>query len=211
MEPRGSWSKLGSDDNRGDWTQGFPLIFKQPWEGGGRPHFRAWEVGSERLAEFAEVEQWRSHRHEFWQTCWVWVLVDPPASAVNTLPEPSGDWCSGPFHGGGWRCTFAPALLPPLPVSSSWLLCLVPGQKGSLLSCRPEAHSPRLHKKRTVIYDPKRWRVMPGKKQSSGAGWVLGIEPKRIKSLTGEPALWFLGRSGWISFGVKLKWNHRWR
>lgn len=78
---------------------------------------------------------------------------------------------------------FRPGPLPSLTTSSSWLLCLGPGQKGSLLSCHLSAHRPWLHRKRTLIYDPKRRRMMPGKKQGGGGRWAIGREPKRIKRI----------------------------
>lgn len=89
MEPRGCWSKSGSDYNRRDWTQGFPWIFKQPWEGGGCSRFPVWEADTERLSwgqpvsggEAADVRPGRPGGHPVCAT----ELAPSPGLLMNRL------------------------------------------------------------------------------------------------------------------------------
>ena len=178
MEPRGSWSKSGSDYSRRDWTQGFPLIFKQPWEGGGCSRFPAWEADSERLGDFPEVSQWVVERLQTGVQAGLADVLCVPLSLCqrqgfcwNGLREL---WGTNPFPGADWSLSFALDTASFSPYTIFLALRPQPQAKGEPAERSSGCTPSRANRKRTLIYHPKRGRAMPGKKQVGGVGGWWG-------------------------------------
>lgn len=193
MEPRGSWSKPGNDYNRRNYTPGFPLIFKQPWEEGVSPfpglgsslREAGWLFWGHltRGREATDLGPSRPDRHCNLTLRLLW----PRAPVIHWLPErPSEDcWAVILFHSADRSCTFALGT-PSFPHYIIFLL-LWPGQgeKGScrvvtwvhtFQSCRDKGHWFMIGERKK-----KRCRRAQEKKQGSEGDWAMRDRIKRIK------------------------------